>query len=120
MNHTLEILVMLGVAFLFGALLYHLALSSRRRRFRDARIEIERLQALEASLSQKLVQAEKDLEQARIDLAATATRLAALPDASGSPALADALAALRAQQSALSDQLAGVRTQVERLTPAGS
>jgi len=120
MSHTLEILVMLSGCLLFGALLYHLATSPRRRRLRDALGEVERLQASQASLSQRLSQTEKDLEQARNDLAAAAAKLAAHPDTGSSPALAETLAALRAQQAALSDQLASVRQELERLGPHAS
>jgi hypothetical protein len=76
MTHTLEILVMLGVALLLGALLYFIATREQRRRLRSLTAEVAKLRTHEATLTQRLETAEENLARARDDLAATARVLA--------------------------------------------
>src|SRR5262245_15918931 len=110
-THTVEFVVILGVALLLGALLYHFATRERRRRARTLQAEVTQLRAEAASLSQRLKAAEDNLARARDDLAAAATQLARNQEheAEARPQLNESVQALRAQQETLAGEVAGLR-----------
>jgi DNA repair exonuclease SbcCD ATPase subunit len=116
-THTLEFLVILGVALLLGALLYHLATNSRRRRTRALLAELTLLRDEAAGLSQRLTAAEENLARAREDLAAAAGQLARNQehDAAATPQLNESVQALRAQQETLAGEVAGLRRDLGQL-----
>lgn len=121
-THTLEILVMLGVALALGAVLGHLANTAIRRDRKALRGEIEALKARQDGLErdreaaeQRAGVAEGEVARLRDDLAIAAQRLA-----QGGDAVGEALDEVRMQQRQAAADMAALREQLAAMAPRAS